>query len=246
MTTPVLQAQGAINAVTTGNLSVTLPTYAANDIVIIQTVFFTTVPTGTTFPATPSGWSAIFSTPDYGYPILGAGNLISSGTSIWWARATSGSSLGTSVTITRPADWATGNSTCWAVRSYVIRGCITTGTPYENYVEFSLNQTVSLQTSTAANGLIAGARVNGGDRLVIAFLASADNQNVGAAPTGWVAGTAVSTTTGTDAGFQVFTISGVNTTVNDVLSNTSAPVQGSYSYFTLPFRPPNPRYTLVI
>lgn len=251
MTTPIFQAQGTLAANTNGNLSITLPAYAANDIVILIASYYgpnSAVTVG--YPSLASPWSNILSTDDYGYQVdyLGTGRLVG-GFSIWWAMATSTSSLGTSVSITRPTGWDTGTDTCWIGRAYVIRGCITSGIPYEYNGELFVGGSPVYDyfaVLTNANGLFPSIPyITGGDRLSIMFFISQDNQSEGSGPTGWTAGTLGTTTTGTDGSIQTWRLSGVNAPITLGNSNIAAPQQGSYILMAITFRPPNPRYTLV-
>jgi hypothetical protein len=236
MTTPVLQAQGAIAAVTTGNLSISLPSYGADDIVVITSVGWVPNSTGSYgYMELPSPW--VKDTFEQSV-IEFLNGTIDAEYAVWWARATSTSSLETSVTITRPTGWDTGPDTCWAGRAYVIRGCIKDGNPYDDFKS----------TSTFFSGgtlTMPGLEVYLGDRLVIQFFCSSDNLSAGNAPTGYTAGTAVTTTTGTDAGFQTFRISGASSTISSIESNASAPAQGFNVFFGASFKPPNPSYILI-
>lgn len=228
MTSPFIQAEGAIAAVTTGNLVITLPSYAADDIVVINTVgWVPNTTTGQSVQSLSSPWTKIF---EGIYIDL---TITDGEVALWWARATSNSSLGTTVTITRPTNWDTGNDTCWAGRAYVIRDCITNGNPYDN------------DPVNGTPGTFEQVDVNGGDRLVVQFWASPDNLSAGAAPSPYSAGTAVTTNTGTDAGFQTFYITSVSGGVAAVTNNETTPAQGYNYYAGVAFRPPNPRYILI-
>lgn len=227
MTSPFIQAEGAIAAVTTGNLAITLPSYVANDIVVINTVgWVPNTTTGQSVQSLTSPWTKE-QTGQYIDLTTTDGEV-----ALWWARATSNSSLGTTVTITRPANWDTGTDTCWAGRAYVIRGCITTGNPYDD---------TGFESATTFGEII----VDGGDRLVVQFFASPDNLSAGAAPSPYTAGTADTTNTGTDAGFQTFYISGRSTTIAATTHNATTPGQGYNQTFGFSFRPPDPRYILI-
>lgn len=233
MTAPAI-TEGAVAAVTTGNLVITLPTYATNDIVVITTMgWVPNTTTGTATQSLASPWTKY--SPDI---TTITGGIIDGEYAFWWARATSSSSLGTTVTITRPTNWDTGaNDTAWAGRAYTISGCITTGNPYD-----ALTASAIL---TAANGSIPAITVNGGDRSVIAFLVVADNLSTGAAPSGWTIGTEVLDATGTDSGFQTFRVIGASSSTTSTATTVSAPAQGGYVFFGVSFRPPNPRYCLI-
>lgn len=234
MTAPTLQAEGNIAAVTNGNLAITLPTYAANDIVVLTTVgWVPNTTTGTATQTLASPWTKY--TGNLGAEIF-TGSPIDGEWALFWARATSASSLGTTVTITRPTGWDTGaNDTCWAGRAYVIRGCNTTGNPYE-----ALNDSVTTAGGSlysTANGQMPTATVNGGDRTVIQFFLSSDDLSAGAAQGSYVAGTAATSTTGTDAGFQTFRIVQASSTISATNSAASAPAQGFYCFISFTFTP---------
>lgn len=226
MAAPTLQAQGNIAAVTTGNLAITLPTYAANDIVVITTVgWVPNTTTGTNTQSLASPWTKY--SPDI---TTITGGIIDAEYAFWWARATSASSLGTTVTITRPTSWDTGTDTCWAGRAYVIRGCETSGNPYDELVATAI--------STAANPAFPAVTVNAGERNVIVFMAKADNTATPTAATGYTVGTEASTTTGTDAAFQSYS-DVTNTSVSAVTpTGGTAPAQGGSVYWGVSFKKP--------
>lgn len=225
MTAPNLQAQGTIAAVTSGNLAITLPTYAANDIVVITTVgWVPNTTTGTNTQSLASPWNKY--SPDV---TTITSSIIDAEYAFWWARATSSSSLGTSVTITRPTSWDTGTDTCWAGRAYVVSGCVTTGNPYDAITATAI--------STAANPQLPAATVSGNERNVIAFAVMADNVSLPTAATGYTVGTAATTTTGTDAGFQSYSdITNANVSAVTPTGGT-APGQGGTVYFSVVFTP---------
>lgn len=223
MPAPTLQAQGAIAAVTTGDLTVTLPAYAANDIVVITTVgYVPNTTTGTNTQTLASPWNK-------NSPNVTTGNPIDEEHATWWARATSASSLGTTVTITRPTSWDTGADTCWAGRAYVVRGCVTTGNPYDEFASTAL--------STAANPALPAITVSGGNRLAIVFMTKADNSATPTAATGYTVGTEVTTNTGTDAAFQSYRQTASATVSTVTPTGGTAPAQGNSAYFEFSFIP---------
>lgn len=226
MAAPTLQTQGNIAAVTTGNLAITLPAYTTNDIVVITTVgWVPNTTTGTNTQSLASPWTKY--SPDI---TTITSSIIDAEYAFWWARATSASSLGTTVTITRPTSWDTGTDTCWAGRAYVIRGCETSGNPYDELVATSI--------STAANPAFPAVTVNAGERNVIVFMAKADNTATPTAATGYTVGTEATTTTGTDAGFQSYT-DVTNTSVSAVTpTGGTAPAQGGSVYWGVSFKKP--------
>lgn len=223
MPAPTLSQQGAIAAVTTGDLAITLPAYTTNDIVVITTVgWIPNTTTGTNTQSLASPWTKYT-------PAVTSGNPIDTEHAFWWARATSASSLGTTVTITRPANWDTGTDTCWAGRAYVINGCVTTGNPYDELAATAL--------STAANPQLPAITVSGGNRLALIFMTKADNSATPTAATGYTVGTEVTTNTGTDAAFQTYR----QTTSANITAVTptggAAPAQGDSVYFEVAFVP---------
>lgn len=225
MAAPTLQAQGTLAAVTTGNLAITLPTYAANDIVVITTVgYVPNTTTGANTQSLASPWTK--NSPDL---TVITGGLIDEEHACWWARATSASSLGTTVTITRPANWDTGNDTCWAGRAYVIRGCPTTGDPFDEFGQTAL--------STAANPALPAITVNGGNRLAIVFMTKADNATLPTAATGYTVGTVETTATGTDAGMNSYRQTASANVATVTPTGGIAPAQGNSAYFEFSFTP---------
>lgn len=241
MAAPTLQAQGTINAVTTGNLSLTLPAYTTNDIIVIQTQFWG-----------PNSATVTLSNPSLGTPYVGFNNTASSGSFIyglttddeifnaWWARATSASSLGTTASITRGSNWDTGNDTCFAGRAYVIRGCDPNGSPFDYIPDFTPPDTI-------ANPQLPAVTVGGIERLIIHFMAKSDNTTLPTAATGYTVGTVATTTTGTDAGFQTYrrTADANVTAVTPTGGAANAATNGTSTYMSVAFRPNNPRRFLI-
>ena len=225
----VLQQQGTVlGAVTTGNLTVNLPAYIANDIVVITTVGY--VPNGLSTNVNTQTLASPWTKYSPDVVVLDGSNRIDSEHAFWWARATSVNSLGASVSITRPTGWDTGTDTVWAGRAYVIRGCRTTGDPFDALV--------ATAPSAAANPTLPAVTVNGNDRLVIAFYVASDNVQAPTAATGYTPQTALTTNTGTDAGFQSYTDL-TNTTVSAVTPTGGATTAQNFQvYFSASFAPP--------
>lgn len=237
MAVPVLQAQGAIANVTGvgSNLVITLPAYQADDIVVLTSVgWVPNTTTGTNTMSLASPWTK------YSPNITTiTGGLIDGEWAFFWARAANASSLGTTVTITRPTSWDTGNDTAWGGRAYVIRGCATTGNPYDQLTATSLVAT--------ANQAFPAITVTGVERLPVVFYCSSDNNTAPTAASGWTVNTAVTDAGGTDVGFQSYDIeAGVSTSTSAVTpTGGGAPAQGSNMYFAASFRPPSPRYFII-
>lgn len=233
MPVPVLQTQGGVTGasvpVTSGSLIIELPAYQADDIVVITTVgWVPNTTTGTNTQSLSSPWTKY--SPNQ---TLITSSIIDGEWALFWARATSNSSLGTLVTFTRPTSWDTGTDTCWGGRAYIVRGCRTTGDPWDAITAGSLQ--------SAANAAFPGVSYSDGNNLVVQFLVSADNQASGAAPSGWTAGTEAASTVGTDCMFQTFrqtfSVSGSGTSTAST-SATGAPNQGRYIFFAASFTPP--------
>lgn len=225
MPAPTLHAQGTANAVTSGNLAITLPTYAANDIVVITTVgYVPNTTTGANTQSLSSPWTK--NSPDV---TVTTGGVIDEEHACWWARATSASSLGTSVTITRPTSWDTGTDTCWGGRAYVIRGCATTGNPFDEFA--------STAVSTAANPALPAITVSGGNRLALVFMTKADNTATPTAATGYTVGTQATDTTGTDCAFQTYRQTASANVATVTPTGGTAPAQGNSVYFEFSFIP---------
>lgn len=224
MPAPTLQAQGAIAAVTTGSLTVTLPAHQADDILVVTLSYWGPNSTDVQNPPAPSGWTFVADIPGL------SASLIRGRLNLFWLRATSGAE--TNPVFTRNTGWDTGTDTNWSGRAYTIRGCVTSGTPWDQAV------ISSDPGHSVANGAFGAVTVSGVERMVVQFLCSMDDQAAGAAPSGWTAGTAVTTTTGTDAGFQTFRKDNVSASTAADASATAAPAAGVYGFFGVSFKPP--------
>jgi hypothetical protein len=114
----------------------------------------------------------------------------------------------------------------------VIRGCITTGNPYE-----FLSQTGFYDATN--NGAFQAITVSGSERMAVNFMyAVVGPPTPGAAPSGWTAGTASNTTTGTDAAYQTFRKDNVSSSTSADASNVTAG-SGSYEFLGVSFIPPS-------
>lgn len=226
MAQPTLQAEGAIAVVTSGNLTVTLPSHQANDILVLLSVGW--VPNTTTGANTMSlaGWTKEQS------DTLITSSLIDGEWALWWKRAASGAE--TNPTITRPTNWDTGTDTCWAGRAFTIRNCKTSGNPFDQSVKTALQ--------SSANQAMAAVTVSGTMRTVIQFyLSSDDANNPGTNPSssGWTLGTYARDTTGTDVEFQTLRKSNISASTSADGTTVAAPVQGRYIYIGISFAPQN-------
>lgn len=227
MAVPVLQTQGTVAAVTTGNLVITLPAYLANDIVVVTSVgFVPNTTTGTNTQSLDSLWTK--NSPN---ATVITGGIIDEEHACWWARATSNSSLGSTVTITRPTGWDTGTDGVWAGRAYVIRGAVASGNPFDEFSQTAL--------TNIANPVLPAITVSGGNRLAIVFMTKADNTAVPTAATGYTLGTAAPDATGTDCNFQTYrrTASTSVSTVTPTGGAANAANNGNSAYFEFSFIP---------
>jgi hypothetical protein len=223
MAVPTLQASGTLAVVTTGNLTVTLPTHQQNDIlVVVVSAWVPNTTTGTAVMTAPAGgWVKLLSDTLINTTIDGEW-------AIFWMRASASGT--TNPAFTRPANWDTGTDSNWSGRAYVIRGCVTTGDPWDAAVKSTLY--------SAANGALPAVTVSGTERHVIHFLAKPDDNGAVTAATGWTLDTAVSTTTGTDASFQTIRKSNVSASTTADAATITAPVTGlRYQYYGISFKP---------
>ena len=227
---PTLVGEGAILAGTVaGGISPTLPTHQADDILICEALIWAPNTTGTMGTwNTPSGWNNVS---NYNNHVAGLLNDTIHG--LWWKRATSSSE--TNPVCDGPA-YDTGTDMVIAARAYVVRGAQTVGTPY------SYNGGGSVLAT--ANGYFPGVSMASAPEyglyswLELVLVGIPDNTSAGAAPTNYTAGTAATSTTGTDAGFQSFTRTG-SSNYSFVTSNVAAPVQGKYWIQSLVFFGPS-------
>jgi len=222
-----LQAEGATLVATVNPVSPVIPTHQADDIIVVCAVIWVPV---------TSGDAAQIPTPT-NYTLLGAQVGQPAGTrdgwsAVFWRRVTGG---GTTVTVERGAGWDTGTDTCFGARAYVIRGCITTGNPFDASAESGPH--------TAANQAFPAVTVSGADRLVIQFGNSMDNQTFAMTSTGWTTGTGDSDPGGTDCNFQTARKTTSSNTTADT-ATVSAPAQGAYAFHGVSFAPQPTNQTL--
>src|SRR5574341_562701 len=221
MTAPNLQAEGAQPAnVTTGTLTLTLPAHQADDILVAVVAVWVPNTAGSAaqipalagwtkqgfvqFPATPDGEVALF-----------------------WKRATSGAEA--NPTFTRGAGWDTGTDTAYGGRAFCVRGCATTGDPWDDFAT-----TAAL---TAANGAVAAVTVAGAERMVVQFLGKTDDFATAPTIPGWTAGVQTENTGGTDTSFGTFRTDNTSTSTTADTSTVEAVAQGAYVFFGVSFIP---------
>ena len=223
MAAPVFQAQGATVAATTGAPSITIPTHQANDIIIVAASYWG--------PAT-AGDAAQIPTPT-NYTLLGVqvGQPAAADRDGWvawfWRRVTAG---GTTVTLTTGASWDSGTDTCYGARAYVIRGCITTGDPWDAQA--------SAGPRTTANQAVAAVTVSAAERMVVQFGNSMDNAAFAMTSTRWTLGTEDDDAAGTDCAFQTARKDNVSSSTTADAMTVAAPAQGAYGFMGVSFKPP--------
>jgi hypothetical protein len=148
---------------------------------------------------------------------------------LFWKRATSG---GETVTFTRGANWDSGADTCYYARLFSIRGCITSGDPWDE-----VDPTACL---TASNGSFDAVTVSGTERLVVQFgiRTNAAGTPFPAAPGGWTAGTADNNTGGTDGSSQTYRQDNVSSSTGADATSLSWSGSGGYAFIGVSFKPP--------
>jgi hypothetical protein len=217
---PTLLNQGSLNGVTTGTRAAVFGTHAANDILVVGVMLWAPNTAGTLadFPS-PTG-SAIWN-------YLGRAKVGEDGqVGYWWGRATG---AGMTFTIGYPAGADDGTDTLLAVAGDIIRGCVTTGDPFD--------QAIVSGPHTTANVQVPALTVSGVDRLAYVLAVHMDNLTQGTV-TDYTAGTARSITTGTDCSMRAYTLTAA---ANVPAKNSIMPVgwdSGSraYAYLVASFR----------
>ena len=239
MTAPTLQAEGALNVVTSASNTPTVPTHQADDILLLAVGYWAPNTTLTTaLINTPTGWTRMTA----GSAILGLGDELDADSELDWLRA---SGPGTTVTVTT-TDVDTGNDTAFGARVYVIRGCETNGNPFDDA------QVSSTTMYTTANQAVPALTVSGPERLAIHFLIKTDDFVTAPTVPGWTAGAQVESTTGTDHSQGSFRKDNVSSNTSADSSTVEAPAAGGYAFFGVSFKPPaayvpyrNPIYQLL-
>jgi hypothetical protein len=219
---PTLQAEGTQPAnVTTGNLTLTLPTHQADDILVAIVAIWA--------PNTAGSLAAIPALTDWtkqgavNFPGTPDGEI-----AFFWRRATASGT--TNPTFTRGASWDTGTDTAYGGRAFVIRGCVTTGDPWDEF-----DPTAAL---TGANGSVDAVTVSAAKRTVIQFLGKTDDFVTGPTVSGWTPGVQTEQTAGTDTSFGTFRKENVSASTTADASTVEAPVAGAYVFFGVSFKPP--------
>jgi hypothetical protein len=223
MAAPTLFAEGASTANTSGNLTPTMPSHQADDILILCVTFWgpNTAGDAAVVP-TPSGWTEIANVATPASPIDGR-------IAYFWKRAASGSET---VTVTRGASWDTGTDTNFSCRVYCIRGCITIGDPWDE-----ADITVIYNT---ANQAFDAVTVSGSERMVVQFCNAQDDWATNpTTPAGWTQGAVQENTSGTDNGYVTWRKDNVSADTGTDAPTIPATTQGYYTYLGISFKPPS-------
>src|SRR3989344_185187 len=200
---PTFVSAGSVDSDTAQSCATTPspPTHQANDIIIVAAYNAN----GDAMSTVTSGWNSFNN-------IAGTDDI-----AFFWKRATGAGTAG-------PAITAAGTD-CFSI-AYIIRGTITSGTPFE-YATNSGDGTTQDNTPDTAT-----ITTTGTNRLAMAFVAH-DGESAGVTwssgnpPSGWTADSNVDSSSGTDVGFYV--ISKTQASAGDVTSV----VVGTWSAATL-------------
>lgn len=225
MAAPVLAAAGTANAGTAGTATPTYPaSIAANDILILVAIHYTSVTNPTSWSAPTTGWTSIVDSL-INRPVDGIAN---GRIGVWWKRAAGGES-GT-VTVTQSGG-TTGASTVTFAQIYRLTGCETSGNPWDGAV---------FKTAASGSGTTATfdtVTISGSERTIVGFYLAGDNIAT-ATPTGYAATLAADTTaTGSDAELQTFTKTNTSTD-GSVTSATGLATSISWGTVHITFKPP--------
>ena len=216
---PVLQAQGAlaVNGFGSGDTTATLPTHAADDVLVASFLSINNGTATTDATCTTAGWTLIERFQRT------SGSIILFDVSLWWKRATSDAEA--NPTFAFEAGWNTGNNTVRSARAYVIRGCATTGNPWDD---------TAIVGYATTDGALSALTVSGSNRLAIHFSAGTGETDNPTA-TGWTAGTGVASGTGYDSSAQ--TLRQDNVSSSTAGTTTSMASTGEYAYMGVAFKP---------
>lgn len=194
MAAPTLQAEAAaLTGVTSGACAPTIPTHQTDDILFASVFVWVPNTAGTIYDIpTPANWTKLGS--------VDLNGATKDGQMAWfWTRATA---AGTTVSFARgtvapgTTAWDTGTDGLYAGRVDVIRGCIRTGNPYDDFQMTA--------ESFAANTNTPAVTVSGADRLVMIYSTHDTDASTArfTALTGFALGTHRGLTTGTGGGIR--------------------------------------------
>lgn len=146
----------------------------------------------------------------------------------WWKRATSGAETNPTVTSS-----TTGNATTAGIfaTAFRIRGCITTGTPFEG-------GTVTGAPTTSTTPTTGAVTTQGFQRLVVSFVSADDNPTLTGFPlSGWGSVTAQTTTVGGDHSIIAMSQTQASPTTTSVGTVTTFGAAAYWRQLTLAFIP---------
>jgi len=220
MIAPTLQAEGSLNIVTTGTLTLTLPAHQQNDILVCVLNYWlpNTAGAAAVIPNL-TGWTKTGSLQFAAGPDGEA--------ALFWRRADTNAE--SNPVFTRGASWDTGVDGQYSGQPFVIRGCYPSGNPWDDF------QTSS--AITAANGNVPAVTVSGTNRLVMQFFTATDDFTTAPTLTGWTAGTAVESTTGTDTQFMNWRKDNQGSSTTADATTSEAPATGAKVIFGVSFKP---------
>jgi hypothetical protein len=221
MAAPTLQAEGALAVATTGDLTTVLPAHQADDVFVLASGLWAPNSSDVPLIAAPAGWTELAQ--------LHTGSSLDGKLTWHWKRAASGAE--SNPTLVRPTGADTGADTCWGGRAYVIRGCVTSGNPWD--------EVDATPFRTTSNQPVDSLTVLGQNRLAIHFLVYTDDLADTPSISGWTAGTLVSSTTGTNHAECSFRKDDVSATTA-AASPTLLPAAGAggYAFLGVSFKPP--------
>ena len=228
MAAPTLSASGALATVTTGDLTVVLPTHTAADIlIVVVSAWVPNTTTGTNEIAAPLNWTKLLN------DSLITGGIIDGEWAIFWRRGRVTPAAPNPVFV-RPTSWDTGTDTNWSGRAYLVSGCAPVpDDPWDDAQKSALHST--------ANQAFPAVTVLAAERTVIQFLAKSDDNGAVTAASGWTIDTAVTTTSGTDASFQTIRQDNVSASTTADTATITAPATGlRYQFYGISFKPPAP------
>ena len=230
MAAPSLQAEAAaLTVVTSGACAPTIPTHAADDILVATVLVWVPNTAGTIYDIpTPSGWNKIGS--------VDLNGATKDGQFAWfWRRAAaSGETVSFARGTTAPGTtaWDTGTDGAYAARVDVIRGCETTGNPFDDAV-VSANFTAANQNTPAVT-------VSGSERTVMFFeVYSTDTTTAQfTARTNFTMGTNRGSTTGTGGGARNARRENVSSSESaTATTHTASTSPRSYAFCGISFKP---------
>lgn len=208
MATPTWQAGGSLTAVASGTTRTpVLPAHAANDILVCQAIY-----NGSADLTITAGWTAI-----------AVENSAGISTGWWWKRAASGAEGNPTVT----SSVAAGAAAVLCAQTFVIRGCVTAGDPFE---AFAVNGPTSGTTVTGS-----AITTLGTNRLAVTFVSMDDDvASSSYPPSGWTDVNDITTATG--GGAHLAAVSKAQASAGSVAAASFGIGNAAWKAMTLAFR----------